>query len=70
MRWLGRGFSAFALLSVITMVEYSTSGAIPSIRREARLFGVVTIQRVRPTTEELLALLGSATGLNLTVDER
>jgi hypothetical protein len=72
-RWfaLAIGFSVFGLLSLFTMADYSTSGAIPSIRRDPRLFaGVVTIQRVRSKTEDLLALLGNATELNLTVDER
>lgn len=72
-QWLGLAgvFSAFGLMSLITMEDYSTPGVVPSIRRDARLFaGVVSIQRVRPTTEEMLALLRSATGLKLTVAER
>lgn len=71
--WFGLAgvFSVFGLLSLITMGDYSTSGFIPSIRRDGRLFvGLVNIQRVRPTTEEMLAIMGSATGLNLTADER
>lgn len=72
-RWFGLAgaFSVFGLLSLATMVDYSTSGVIPSIRKDPRLFAsVVTIQRVRPKTEEFLDLLRSATGLNLTVDDR
>jgi hypothetical protein len=71
-RWLGlaAAFSAFGFLSLITMGDYSTSGPIPSIRTDDRLSGAVAVQRVRPTAEELLALLGRATGLNLTLDER
>jgi|SRR5579884_89047 len=72
-RWFGLAslFSAFGLLSLATMVDYSTSGAVLSIRREPRFFGgAFAVQRVRPTTEELLDLLRRQTGLNLIVDAR
>ncbi len=71
-RWLGLTgvFSVFGLLSLTTMLDYSTSGAIPSIRRNPRLFGVVSKHGVRPSTEEILVFLRDATGLNMTADER
>jgi hypothetical protein len=71
-RWFGVAgvFSAFGLLSLVTMVDYSTSGAVLSIRREPRLYGTFSVQRVRPTTEDFLDLLRSQTSLNLSADER
>ncbi len=72
-RWIGLAvaFGVFGLLSLITMGDYSTAHAVPTIRKDGRLFvSVVKLQRIRPTTEELLALLRNATGLNLRADER
>lgn len=64
-------FAVFGLLGLVTMIDYSTSGVVPSLRKDVRLFtGVMSVQRVRPTTEEFLDLLRSAPSLNLTVDER
>lgn len=68
---LAGAFAVFGLLSMITMGDYSTSGVVPGIRKDSRLFAsVVTIQRVRPKTEEFLDLLRNATGLYLTVDSQ
>lgn len=72
-RWLGLAiaFGVFGLVSLITMKDYSTSHVVPTLRRDGRLFvGVLAVQRVRPTTEELIALLQKASGVSLTVDQR
>lgn len=72
-RWISLAsvFSVFGLLGLITMVDYSTSGAVFSIRSDPRLVrGAINVQRVRPKTEELVAIVRSATDLNLTVDDR
>lgn len=63
-------FAAFGLLSLITMGNYSTAGAIPNIRRDPRLYGPMTIERVRPTTEEILALGKESSNVNLIADEK
>ena len=70
--WFGLAgvFSIFAFLSLITMENYSMTGASPSIRKDARLFGAITVQRVKPSTDDLLTLLRSATNVNLTADGR
>jgi hypothetical protein len=68
--WFGlaAGFGVFGLLALITMVDHSTVDATPAMRGDRQLGRVVTIQRLQPTTEDLLNVCRSASGLSLTAD--
>lgn len=69
--WLASVYAVFGLLSLDTMVDYSTSRADFSLRDDRRLWGsALNVQSVRPTTEDLVSVVRSATALNLTVDDR
>ncbi len=70
--WYGLvgGFSVFGVLSLITMWDYSVLDATPGMRGDRQLGRVVMLQRLQPTTEDLLVFCGNAASLRLTADQR
>lgn len=64
------GFSVFGFLSLITMWSYTTLDAIPQLRKDPRLYSVITIECTNPKTEDLLAIGRKESGVDLTADER
>jgi hypothetical protein len=70
-RWAGLivGLSVFGMASFVTMKDYSTVGAIPQFRRDRMLNRLVTIELIKPSTEEILRIGRDATGVELAVDD-
>ncbi len=71
-RWggLAGSLAVFGILSLYTMWDYSTVSATPSMRRDPEIGRKITIQRLRPTTNDLLAVCQSAANSTLVADER
>lgn len=62
--------AVFGTISMITMGDYGTMGAVPQLRKDRRLHNIVTIEIRNPTTEQILDIGNKAAGVSLKLDAK